>query len=81
MQPVYTVNLSWNSSSNVVGYNVYRGTSANGSYSRINSTVDANTAFTDSSVATGSTYYYAATSVNASGQESSLSTPVQVAVP
>jgi hypothetical protein len=81
MQPVYTVNLSWNSSSNVVGYNVYRGTGANGSYSRINSTVDANTAFTDSSVAAGSTYYYAATSVNASGQESSLSTPVQVAVP
>lgn len=81
MQPVYTVNLSWNSSSNVVGYNVYRGTSANGSYSRINSSMDANTAFTDSSVAAGSTYYYAATSVNAGGQESSLSTPVQVAVP
>jgi len=80
-QPVYTVNLSWNSSTNVVGYNVYRGTSANGSYSRINSTVDANTAFTDSSVVAGSTYYYAATSVNSSGQESALSTPVQVAVP
>jgi len=80
-QPVYNVNLSWNSSSNVVGYNVYRGTSANGSYSRINSTVDANTAFTDSSVVAGSTYYYAATSVNSTGQESTLSTPVQVAVP
>jgi Abnormal spindle-like microcephaly-assoc'd, ASPM-SPD-2-Hydin len=80
-QPVYTVNLSWNASSNVVGYNVYRGTSATGSFSKITSNVDANTAFTDNSVVGGSTYYYAATAVNSSGQESTLSTPVQVAVP
>lgn len=80
-QPVYNVNLSWNSSTNVAGYNVYRGTSANGSYSKINPTVDANTAFTDSAVVAGTTYYYAATSVNSSGQESTLSTPVQVAIP
>ncbi len=80
-QPVYSVNLSWNSSSNVVGNNVYRGTSANGSYSRINFMVDANTAYTDNALFAGTTYYYAATSVNASGQESAFSTAVQVVVP
>jgi fibronectin type 3 domain-containing protein len=44
--------------------------------------LNANTAYTDSTVVTGLTYYYEATSVNASGQESSLSTPaVQATVP
>src|SRR5271169_1139538 len=36
----YSVNLSWNSSSDVVGYNVYRGSTVNGTYSKINSTLD-----------------------------------------
>jgi hypothetical protein len=79
---VYSVSLFWNSSSDAVGYNVYRSTTASGKYSKINSTLNANTAYTDSTVVTGLTYYYEATSVNASGQESSLSTPaVQATVP
>jgi len=78
----YSVNLSWNPSSDVMGYNVYRSTAANGKYSKINSSVNSNTAYTDSTVISGQTYYYAATSVNSSGQESSLSTPpVGAAVP
>jgi fibronectin type 3 domain-containing protein len=80
-QTAYTVGLSWNPSSAAVGYNVYRSTSSTGSYSKINSALDNNTAYADSTVAAGNTYYYAATSVNSSGTESSLSTPVQVAVP
>jgi hypothetical protein len=78
----YTVNLFWDSSSGVAGYNVYRSTSANGTYSKINSSLDSNTAYTDGTVASGQTYYHAATSVSSSGQESTLSTPpVQAAVP
>jgi hypothetical protein len=78
----YSVNLLWNSGSDVAGYNVYRGASADGTYSKINSTLDSNTAYTDSTVVSGQTYYYAATSVNSNGQESSLSTPpVEAVVP
>jgi len=78
----YSVNLSWNASSDVMGYNIYRSTAASGTYSKINSSVNSNTAYTDSTVISGQTYYYAATSVNSSGQESSLSTPpVGAAVP
>ena len=78
----YSVNLSWNPSSDVMGYNVYRSTAANGKYSKINSSVNPNTAYTDSTVVSGQTYYYAATSVNSSGQESAPSTPpVGAAVP
>ncbi|MGA8439391.1 MAG: hypothetical protein WB714_14270 [Candidatus Sulfotelmatobacter sp.] len=78
----YSVSLSWNLSSDVIGYNVYRSTAANGKYSKINSTLNPNTTYTDSTVVSGHTYYYAATSANTSGQESSLSTPpVAPAVP
>ncbi|HUO17158.1 MAG TPA: choice-of-anchor D domain-containing protein [Verrucomicrobiae bacterium] len=77
----YSVNLSWSpSTSSVVGYNVYRGTVA-GSYSRINSSVDSSTSYTDNTVSSGVTYYYAATAVNSAGQESGYSSPIQVSVP
>ncbi|MFZ0734263.1 MAG: choice-of-anchor D domain-containing protein [Candidatus Sulfotelmatobacter sp.] len=81
VSPTYSVSLSWNAStSSVTGYNVYRGTTV-GSYSKINTSVDPNTTYTDSSVVGGTTYYYAATAVNSSGQESSYSSPIQVAIP
>ncbi len=78
-QKQYSVDLYWNASSNVVGYNVYRSTSSNGSYGKINSSLDPNTAYTDTSVASGTTYYYEATAVNSSGQESVPSSPPVVA--
>ena len=78
----YSVGLSWNASSDVVGYNVYRSTSSNGAFAKINSSLDANTTYTDSTVAAGQTYYYEATSVNSAGQESALSTPsVEASIP
>ena len=78
----YSVNLLWNSSSGATGYNVYRSTTASGTYSRLNSALDANTAYTDSTVVPGQTYYYSATSVNSNGVESALATPpVQAVIP
>jgi hypothetical protein len=78
----YNVSLYWNSSAGVTGYNVYRSASANGSYAKINSSLDGTTAYTDSTVVAGQTYYYEATAVNSSGQESARSTPpVQAIVP
>jgi hypothetical protein len=76
----YSVNLYWNASTDVSGYNVYRSTSSGGTYAKINSALDASTAYTDSGVTSGATYYYEATAVNSSGQESGLSTPPVVAV-
>jgi hypothetical protein len=73
--PQYSVNLSWNASTNVAGYNIYRSTTATGTFAKINSTPDANTAYTDSAVVAGQTYYYEATAVTAGGEESVRSTP------
>jgi hypothetical protein len=78
----YSVNLMWNSSADAAGYNVYRSTAAKGTFSRVNSTVDPNTAYTDATVVSGQTYYYEATSVSSGGEESARSTPpLEVSVP
>lgn len=74
------VTLSWNPSSDSSGYNVYRGTSP-GSYSKINTALDPGTTYVDNSAAPGATYYYAATSVNSTGKESTYSEPIQVNIP
>lgn len=79
--PQYSVALSWNAStSSVAGYNVYRGTTT-GVYSKINGTLDATTSYTDSTVVSGTTYYYAATAVSSNGEESSYSAPLKVSIP
>jgi hypothetical protein len=48
----HTVGLSWDASTspNIVGYNVYRGSSANGPYTKINSSLDPNTTYSDTTV-------------------------------
>jgi TolB protein len=80
--PSHSVDLSWNaSSSTVAGYNVYRGTVASGPFTKLNSTLDAGTTFTDNNVQSGTTYYYVATSVDDTGAESGYSTAVPASVP
>jgi predicted phage tail protein len=81
VEPAFSVNLSWDAStSQVAGYNIYRSSALHGTYSRINSTLDSGTGFTDNTVSSGTTYYYDVTSVNSSGEESSPCAPVKVTV-
>jgi hypothetical protein len=76
------VTLSWNASnSEVTGYNVYRGTSESGTYTKINSKLDPDTSYMDSTIVDGKTYYYATTAVNSSGKESGYSNRVKIVVP
>jgi fibronectin type 3 domain-containing protein len=78
----YSVDLSWNpSNSAVVGYNLYRGTQSGGPYARVNPSVLAMTSFTDSSIASGTTYYYVSTSVNADSEESAYSNEATATIP
>jgi Abnormal spindle-like microcephaly-assoc'd, ASPM-SPD-2-Hydin len=76
------VTLSWvASNSEVIGYNVYRGTSETGTYTKINSSLDPDTSYTDKTIVDGKTYYYATTAVNSSGKESGYSNRAKVVVP
>ena len=77
------VTLSWNASTSegVTGYNIYRKTSPTGSYTRINSSLDPDTTYNDTTVTGPTVYYYATTTVNAKGMESGYSNRVKVRVP
>jgi Abnormal spindle-like microcephaly-assoc'd, ASPM-SPD-2-Hydin len=77
----HLVDLSWAGSTNAVAYNVYRGTTSGGPYSKINSSLDATTAFTDNTVTSGLTYYYVATAVDGSSNESGYSNQTQAVIP
>ncbi len=78
----YSTSLSWTAStSSVMGYNVYRGTTSGGPYTKLTASVDSNTSYADDSVQAGLTYYYVVTSVNSSGAESAYSNQVSAAIP
>lgn len=79
----HTVSLTWSAStsSGVNGYNVYRSTTSNGSYAKINSSLVSGTSYTDSSVQSGQTYYYVTTAVNTSSVESAYSNQATAVVP
>jgi hypothetical protein len=78
----HSVNLSWKpSTSQVIGYNVYRGAKSGGPYSMVTSAPETGTSFTDTSVQGGNTYYYVVTAVNGSGNESVYSNQAAASVP
>jgi fibronectin type 3 domain-containing protein len=80
--PNHVVDLSWkaSTSTDVVGYNVYR--SLDGAiWKKINASLVASTLYNDSTVANSTTYYYAATAVDVYGHESSGSATVKAVVP
>jgi hypothetical protein len=78
----HSVALSWGASpSTVVGYNLYRSTVSGSLFARVNGATVASLAYTDTSVQSGTTYYYVATAVDAAGNESVFSNQVQAIVP
>jgi len=76
------VNLTWTpSSSSYSGFNVYRGTVSGGPYSKIDASLISTPAYMDGNVTAGQTYYYVATEVDSSGNESAYSGEVSAAIP
>ncbi len=82
----HEVTLSWEPPSSstapkAVGYDVYRLTSGSSAFRLLNSSVDAQTTYVDSTVQAGLTYDYVVTSVSSSGAESAPSNEVAVTIP
>jgi hypothetical protein len=78
----HTVGLNWGAStSSVAGYNVYRSTVSGTSYAKVNSAPVGGASYADGSVQNGQTYYYVATAVDGSGNESVYSNEVAATVP
>ena len=78
----HSVALTWNASTSTVsGYNVYRSTVSGSGYTKINSSLVALLTYTDSTVQSGTTYFYVTTAVDSSGNESVHSNEVSAAIP
>jgi len=78
----HSVALSWNAStSQVIGYNIYRRIGSSGSYTKLNSSLNPLTSFTDTAVQSGQTYDYVTTAVDASNAESAYSNQATASIP
>jgi hypothetical protein len=78
----YAVDLRWDASTSngVAGYNVYRAPDGV-RWEKINDSLVPSTSYNDSTVTDGSTYYYSATAVNVSGEESKKTPAIKVSIP
>ena len=77
----HSVSLQWDAStSKVAYYKVYRGTVSGGPYNLLATNITA-TSCTDSTVQSGTTYYYVATALSATGVESVVSNQLPAAIP
>ena len=67
--------LDWanNSESDLAGYDVYRSTTSGGPYTKVNSAVVTTSAYTDTGLTNGTTYYYVVRAVDTANNESANS--------
>lgn len=70
------VMLSWNTTTNAVSYNLFRGTTSNGQGDVPVRTGLTGVTFTDTGLTNGQTYYYRVAAVNVAGQQGSRSSQV-----
>jgi Abnormal spindle-like microcephaly-assoc'd, ASPM-SPD-2-Hydin len=78
----HSVTLTWSDNgTDIAGYRVYRGTTSGGPYVGINSSLIPTSSYVDSGVASGGRYYYVATAVDTSGNESAFSNEASATVP
>lgn len=82
---VYEVDLTWDlptgSSDPPVGYKIFRAVNGSSVYTLLNSTLDASTSYTDSTVQNGNSYSYYVESVDDDGNESAPSKIFTAAIP
>ena len=79
----HVVALSWtaSTSSNVAGYDVFRGVSAGGPYTQLNSSLVPILSYTDNNVQPGQSYFYVTASVDTNNNQSVYSNEVPATVP
>lgn len=80
---IHSVALTWNASSStkVLGYYLYRSTTSGNGFARLVASPLSGLQYTDGTVQSGRTYYYAVTALDSTGQESIRSVEAVVAIP
>jgi hypothetical protein len=69
-----TTNADGTALTDLLGYEVYRSTSAGGTFTQVNTSDVSGVSYVDSTVVAGNTYYYKVTAADTGGIESSMST-------
>jgi bacillopeptidase F len=80
----HSVVLTWDASTStdVVGYNVYRSGSSGGPYAQLNASIPVDTlTYTDTTVQAGLIHYFVVTAVDWEGNESAYSNEASALVP
>ena len=78
----HTATASWTASASVVsGYNIYRGTVSGGPYTKLNGSLVTLLTYIDATVLSGQKYFFVATAVDGSGNESVFSSEVTAVIP
>lgn len=78
----HSVMLSWSpSTSDVVGYNVYRGTQQGGPYTKLNTAPIVEISYSDTTAQAGLTYYYVVTAYDSNELESGYSNESSAVLP
>jgi uncharacterized membrane protein len=78
----HSVSLTWtDGDSGIAGYNVYRTTQSGTGYTKLNGSLATTTSYKDSTVQSGTTYFYVVTAVNTAGVESAFSTAALAVIP
>src|SRR5262249_10389941 len=78
----HSATLNWTpSASSYTGFNLYRAALTGGPYYKVNPALISATSFSDSSVSSGQIYYYVATEVDSTGEESAYSSEVSATIP
>ena len=81
----HKVDLSWDAPSSspapIEGYKVYRSTGSSSTYQLLNSSIDTQTTYVDSTVQSGLIYHYYVESVDSSGKQSAPSNLASVTIP
>ena len=78
----HSVTLSWTAStSTVTGYNMYSSTTSGGPYTELTTVPTAATAYTDTTVQSGNTYYYVVTAVDSANNKSAYSGQTAAVIP
>ena len=74
------ISLDWfdNTEADLNGYSVYRASTSGGTLTKLNTNLVALSAYTDSNVTQGSTYFYKVSATDNAGNESTLSSEVAV---
>jgi len=76
-----TTNADSTALTDLLGYEVYRSTSATGTFSQINSSDVLTASYTDTTVTNGTTYYYKASTADSGGNESVKSSASSAVTP